>query len=256
MIIDSSGGAEGTRFLDLLQQAAKQPERLVFWWRDDDAETVTPQLERLLSLAGRHRLPLALAVVPKDADEALATRLAGEQRISVLQHGWQHRNHSSPGQKKMELGDNRPVSAVLDELRLGFDRLAALFPVRFLPVLVPPWNRLAPSVDARRQDAGLAGLSGFGPGSGRPHCVNTHIDIFDWHGTRGLLPPSRIYALLSGEIERRLAGDSEPIGLLTHHLIHRSESWRFLEEFLTLTAAHPAIDWRPLPALFALSPSR
>ena len=34
------------------------------WWRDDDAETATPALEKLLGLQRRHGVPLALATIP------------------------------------------------------------------------------------------------------------------------------------------------------------------------------------------------
>ena len=48
-----------------------------FWWRDDDALTVTPALDRLLGLARDHQAPLALAVVPAGATAALAASLDG-----------------------------------------------------------------------------------------------------------------------------------------------------------------------------------
>ena len=250
MTRDSGGAKE--RFAALIDEAAARPERLAFWWRDDDAESVSAELDTLLALASRFNLPLGLAVIPKGADQLLAACLAHEPAVRVLQHGWQHRSHSRPGEKKMELGDSRPLSEILAELTAGRERLAALFPAQFLPVLVPPWNRIAPSVETARLEVGLPGLSAFGPAHASPHCVNTHIDPFDWHGSRGLMPHEVIYATACSEVERRLSGDSEPIGLLTHHLIHQSEAWKLLQEFLAMTAAHPAIEWRSLPALFGL----
>ena len=74
--LDPEGDAARDAFLALLATAEKDGRTIAFWWRDDDAETVTPQLERLLELAERHDLPLGLAVVPKGATEALAARLA------------------------------------------------------------------------------------------------------------------------------------------------------------------------------------
>ena len=49
-----------------------------FWWRDDDATAPTPELGRLLRLAGAHGAPLALAVIPAEAGPALAEALAAE----------------------------------------------------------------------------------------------------------------------------------------------------------------------------------
>lgn len=45
------------------------------WWRDDDATRVTPALVRLLDLSARHGIPVALAVIPRDADGELARHL-------------------------------------------------------------------------------------------------------------------------------------------------------------------------------------
>ena len=83
------------------------------WWRDDDAVAPTPALERLLELADKHGVPLALAVVSAQATEALATRLDGcGDHVCVLQHGFAHANHAPEGEKSMELGAHRPAAAI------------------------------------------------------------------------------------------------------------------------------------------------
>jgi hypothetical protein len=251
---DADGDAERDRFVALLDAAAARGQKIRFWWRDDDAETATPELKHLLGLARRHELPLALAVIPKGARLDLAEALAAEPRVAVLQHGWQHKNHSPLEVKKMELGDHRPLAAILDELGEGFERLGLLVPEKFLPVLVPPWNRVADSVRAARREVGLLGISGYGPApQGETHAVYTHADIIDW-GTRGPLPRAAAYALLARETERRLDGDDEPLGLLTHHLVHQQGSWDFLDELLPLLSRHPAAEWPPIATLFALRP--
>lgn len=251
---DPEGGAERERFVALLDEAAERGRTIPFWWRDDDAVAVTPALRRLLGLARHHDLPLALAVIPKGVAPDLAEALAAEPLVAVLQHGWQHKNHSPPDQKRMELGDHRPLAVILEELSLGFDRLGLLLAQKFLPVLVPPWNRISDAVRAARRDVGLAGISGYGPAPpGEAHAAYTHVDIIDWR-TRGPLPRAEAYVLLSGEIERRLAGDDEPIGILTHHLVHQEGSWEFLDELLSVTARHPATAWPSAATLFDLSP--
>lgn len=250
---DGTGDAERERLRALLDAAAGQSQRIAFWWRDDDAMTVTPELDRLLALAGRHALPLGLAVIPQAATEALAARIAHEPRVRVLQHGWQHKRHSPQTEKKMELGDHRPVAEMLAELRTGLERLASLFPAAFLPVLVPPWNRIGETVNAERGSIGLAGLSMFGPKRcGDPHQVNTHVDIIDW-GARAPMPRGQVYALLCREVERRLQGDPEPIGILSHHLIHQEASWGILDEILGLLREHPGVEWPAIDSLFALT---
>jgi hypothetical protein len=242
--------ASRTRLIDLLDAAAARSKRIAFWWRDDDAEDVTPALERLLALADRHGLPVALAVIPHGATPALAERLAQAERVAVLQHGWRHANHSPPEEKKMEFGDHRPAEMIRDELARGFARLSELFPGRFLPVLVPPWNRIGSTASAQLEAAGLAGLSTIGPfAPGTPGRVNTHVDIFAWKPERRPLAPEEAYALLFREVERRLAGAAEPVGVLSHHLVHEEANWAFLDDVFTMLR-HPAVLWPPIAELF------
>jgi peptidoglycan/xylan/chitin deacetylase (PgdA/CDA1 family) len=242
------------QFERLLGHAAAQGRRLDLWWRDDDAVTPSPALDRLLEIRRKHGMPLALAVIPAGATEALAQRLVGEPDVWVLQHGWRHAKHNRPGEKKAELGDQRPLAAILAELKSGREKLEWLFPRQFLPVLVPPWNRIGDAIRNARAQAGLPGLSGFGQENpAAPHQVNTHIDIFAWKPTRRPLSPGETYALLAREAERRLAGDGAPIGILTHHLVHEQASWELLAELLGLLAGHPAVRWPVLPKLFGMA---
>ena len=249
---DPAGDAARDRLVVFLDQAEAEGCDITFWWRDDDTEDATPALNRLLELAARHDLPLALAVVPKRATEALAERLQREPRVSVLQHGWRHRNYAPEGEKKVELGDHRPTDTILDELSRGFDRLRIRFPEKFLPVLVPPWNRVADSVRDQRRLAGLIGLSTFGPvPSHAPHWVNIHVDILEWKPPR---PRGRAetYGQICEEVERRLAGNREPIGIMTHHLVQEEPSWDFLGDLLAILAPHKAAIWPPVAKVFGL----
>jgi hypothetical protein len=243
------------RFAESLDQAAARGIKIPFWWRDDDAVDATPALEQLLLLARKYDVPLALAVVPKQATPALAERLGREHKTSVFQHGWRHRNHAPVGEKQVELGNHRPVDVVLDELRLGFSRMMELFSRQFLPVLVPPWNRIADDVRAKRRDVGLAGLSTFGkPPPDDPNWINTHLDLFEWRPVRRPLKPDKAYAVIAAEVDRRLTGDAEPLGIMTHHLVHEEASWSFLDDLLSVVASHPAVAWPQHAALFKVTP--
>ena len=249
-------GEARQHFAESLDRAAALCMRIPLWWRDDDAVDSTSALDRLLALARKHDLPLALAVVPEPATAALAMQLATEPNVSVLQHGWQHLNDAPADEKKVELGDHRPLRMVLEELRLGFERLAELFPEQFLPVLVPPWNRISDSVRAARQEVGLVGLSTFGPAPANdPHWVNVHLDIFEWRPVRRTLEPGEAYAILAAEVEKRLAGEPAPIGIMTHHLAHEEASSSLLDDLLAIIAKHPAVAWPSHAKLFGLTPS-
>ena len=151
------------------------------WWRDDDASEVTPALDRLLALRARYDVGLGLAVIPERASSALAARIAADGATLALQHGYAHQNHAARGEKKMELGPHRPAMVVLGELGTGWMALERLFGVRALPVLVPPWNRIAPVLVPTLPEIGLSGLSTFGPRTRVDPVrglrqVNTHLD--------------------------------------------------------------------------------
>jgi hypothetical protein len=107
----------------------------VFWLRDDDAVTVTPALERLLSLS--RGIPIALAVIPELAEPSLFAK-----DVAVLQHGCDHRNRAAPGEKKTEFPASESIPQALQRLRLARERLVSMAGSRVLPVIAPPWNRL------------------------------------------------------------------------------------------------------------------
>ena len=106
------------------------------WWRDDDAVEPSPELARLLALANARDLPLALAVIPARASQALADWLESHRfRAALLQHGYAHRSHAREGEKKVELGAQRPAKMVLEELARGWKHMTALFGGGWAPIL-------------------------------------------------------------------------------------------------------------------------
>ena len=79
------------------------------WWRDDDVVAATSELDALLRLAGE--VPLALAVIPAEAQPDLAAALSPFPQVAVLQHGWRHANHAANG-KKSEFPPGRAAAEV------------------------------------------------------------------------------------------------------------------------------------------------
>lgn len=220
-----------------------------FWLRDDDAVAPTPALTQLVDLCGEHRVPAALAVIPAHTGAPLARHLGGRTDIEVALHGWSHENHAPPDEKKQELGAHRAADIVLNQLSAGRERLQSLFGEQFVPVLVPPWNRIDKALLPRLGDIGIAGLSVFGPEKvGAVPVVNTHADIMDWHGTRGCRPAGDIVADIVKRLGEMRSGTGT-MGLLTHHLVHDEAAWRFLDGIFTATASHPACRWCRLSAV-------
>ncbi len=221
--------------------------KVKFWFRDDDAIEPTPALDHLLSLANRFDVPMALAIIPGPTGEALAERLARESRITATVHGWTHQNYAPDETKKQELGLHRPQAIVLDELHRGFDKLKTLYSQQFVPLLVPPWNRIDDALLPHLAPFGYRAVSVFGLAKQAPiGLINTHIDIMRWHGVRGGLPHAEVIARLVEELRIRFDGHDEPIGVMTHHLVHDDLAWDFVETLFEETVDHAAIEWRPV----------
>lgn len=252
---DGSRPADWAALAAELDRWAAAGRQATFWWRDDDAVTATAELETLITLSESHDAPLALAVIPEGAKPALAERLArSEAPIVVLQHGYAHRSHAPDGEKSAELGPHRPVEAVTSELLAGRERLTSLFGKRFFAALVPPWNRIGPEVAAAVAALGYRGLSTFDRRvAGPPARVNAHVDIIDWHGSRGFAGEAACLGPVIAHLSDRLHGRcdaGEPTGLLTHHLVHDEGCWRFIDRLLAETGRHQAASWVRAPDAF------
>jgi hypothetical protein len=250
------------RELDAWKRAG---ETATLWWRDDDAVTATPALQQLIALTvpAERRLPMALAVVPAQADAALAHAVQEHRHVAVLQHGYAHANNAAGSTKKAEFPIGRELPVTLHELRLGSRRMQEVFGGRALPVLVPPWNRIDPAVVERLPEIGFRGLSTYGPrnsigGEAGTAVVNTHIDIMRWRGPREFLGTESCLDLAIGHLRARReqhVDRAEATGILTHHLVHDAGAWQFLADFVQRTHEHPAVRWVHAAELFGCGES-
>ena len=120
-----------------------------------------------------------------------------------------------------------------------------LFAGQAAPVLVPPWNRIDAALLPALAETGFAALSVFG--RAKPATipiVNTHVDIIDWHGGRSGKDHGGLVRELAAELRwRRETGSREPVGVLTHHLVHDEIAWLFLQGLFEATAGNPACRW-------------
>ncbi|MFU0504843.1 polysaccharide deacetylase family protein [Pseudaminobacter sp. NGMCC 1.201702] len=213
-----------------------------FWLRDDDAIEPTPALGRLLRLTGEFAVPVTLAIIPAYTGEALASSLEAAH-TSVAVHGWSHRNHAVDGEKKQELGPHRPGDVVFEELSRGLTQVRRLHGQRALPMLVPPWNRIESGLLAGLGSIGFKALSAFGPPRNAPILViNSNVDIIDWHGTRGCRDHTMLVREVTAQLGRAFDG-GDPVGLLTHHLLHDEAAWSFLQRLFETTARQGG-KWR------------
>ncbi|MBZ9850352.1 polysaccharide deacetylase family protein [Mesorhizobium sp. CA14] len=235
------------------QRADRKAE---FWLRDDDAVDPTPALGRLLDLTNEFTIPVSLAVIPALTDGKLVTRLDEALHATVAIHGWAHRNHAPEGQKKQELGPHRPREAVLDDMARGLSRITGLHGARAVPMLVPPWNRIDAGVVSELGSIGFTALSIYGPPKPASLAViNSNVDIMDWHGTRGCRDHGILVQTIIAQLRHAFDG-GEPVGLLTHHLVHDGSAWLFLERLFTVTAQTEACAWLPIGTLIARGASK
>jgi len=229
-----------------------------FWWRDDDAVTTGPALDRLLAIAETSETPLCLAVVPAKCEPSLVTAVAqSSAKISVAVHGWCHVNQAAEGEKKSEFPDSRVAETSTAEAVQGLASMRAAFGARALEVFVPPWNRISQPLVTALPAAGYQGLSTYkARQSATPvpglRQVNSHADIVDWQKNREFAGAEAVLELIIAHLIARrdnAVDHEEPTGLLTHHLIHQDDAFGFIAQFLRLTGDHSAAEW-PDPRLF------
>lgn len=236
------------RELDAWRAAGRQAD---LWCRDDDAFRDSPALRRLVEIARAANVPVALAAIPALVESSLVDAIALAGVVTVVQHGYAHRNHAPPGERNWELGGHRPVEVCVAELALGRAGLEQRFGTRFAPVLVPPWNRIDPRVIERLPDAGLQGLSTFGPrprsnpAAGVVQC-NTHVDLIAWRRNRAFIGTEAALDRLVAHLGARRDGSvdpAEPTGILTHHLDLDDDAWVFFADLIARTCRHGAATW-------------
>ncbi|OED38053.1 hypothetical protein AB833_21350 [Chromatiales bacterium (ex Bugula neritina AB1)] len=238
---------------------ARNGDTADFWWRDDDAIAPGPKLDRLISITGT--TGLLLAVVPANAEKALASVVESAPHVAVAQHGYAHINHAPRGQGlgAWELGLHRDAEVVLEELEQGHVILRTLFGERFIPVIVPPWNRLDPALIPCLSDRGYCGVSRFGPRDTEAHSsgfsvVNSHCDPIRWKTGACFRGESKTINQLVDHLRARRNAEAdvdEPTGYLTHHIDLDEEGWAFSEKLVQRVNQHAAARWcTKIPPLF------
>ena len=175
--------------------------------------------------------------------------MAPYARIVILQHGFDHLNGA--GAPPSEFSPTEDPQDVAVRLVKGWALLQGFR--RRLPVYVPPWNVLTPNVAAALAISGHRAVSGWNGFSG-PGRIDAHLDLLRWRDGPRFAGSERILGRLTALLEqrRRQGRWDEPIGLLTHHLAHDEEAWRFLDELLLFPPLQEAAHWPDASSLFDL----
>lgn len=237
------------RLVSELQHWRELDRTATLWWRDDDARQATPELDQLCALSRDFSIPLSLAVIPEGADASLLPFFGSTPQLQALLHGYRHISHAATGQRNCELGDDRPLTEMLDELESGQQQLSQLLGDRFVAALVPPWNRLSSALVEQLSGIGCQGLSTLGP---RVAAVqdglrvnNVHIDLINWKQGRCFAGDESVLGQLIDHLQQRRRGlvdADEATGLMSHHLAHDPLCWDFCVRLFEFLADQP-VQW-------------
>lgn len=222
------------------------------WWRDDDAIGDSSLLQKLFA----YRAPLILAVIPALTQSGFAV----PPGVKIAQHGYDHRNRASEGQKKSEFPEERSIAEMVEALERGREYLTATFTDAFLPLFVPPWNRFQhPS--SVWQKSGLKKISTFkdyrkDPSKADPaftdNQINTNIDLINWR-ERVFAGEEAVLEGLCAHLRAKRLNQcpmDEPTGFLTHHLVHDKATWSFLDKWTKFLEDNKhSIGWRAIEVL-------
>ncbi|KIN74001.1 Glycosyltransferase 28 domain protein [Sulfitobacter guttiformis KCTC 32187] len=211
------------------------------WWRDDDAQGVTPDLEQLIHLSDSYEVPVHLSVIPDGLTPALAPRLRDADHTYVLQHGLSHINHEPRGTPASEVGDTRALPLQEADIRRGWDILEAANMPRLLRGFVPPWNRIGDATRRQLPDWGYRFLSAYeGRGDDAQIAgltqIDAHLDPIRWKYDRVFRGEDKMLAMLLEHLRERRSGDPlRPIGYVTHHLQTHEAIWDFTDTLFART---------------------
>lgn len=227
-----------------LARQAEAKGNVCLWLRDDDAVKPSAALQTLVDLAGDFAVPIAVAAIPARSSPALARFLGNAWHATPVVHGWRHDNHAPETQKKEELGDHRPLDAVLSDLSVALIRMTELFGDRLVPMLVPPWNRINANILPHLCELGYRALSCYGTvrAAASVPVFNTHVDLIDWRASRR----SRDHASLVRDLVMHIRHEAPAggrVGILTHHLAHDEEAWTFLRDLFRVTRGFDSCRW-------------
>jgi len=239
-----------TRLAAELQRWRRAGHSPLLWWRDDDAFEPSMQLRRLVEYANRAGVPLSLSVIPALLNPELCAWVNRYPFVSVLQHGTDH-SDAGGGDGPTQFDPADPPHSVAKRLANGWSALSGFN--RRLPIYVPPWHALTPNVTAAATMVGRGLVSAWGAPAERDR-VDVHVDLMRWRGSPRFAGNRRVLGALRRALrERRLEGRwHDPIGLLTHHMVHDDAAWRFLASLLSFEPLKNSARWQSADVLFGL----
>jgi hypothetical protein len=246
-----------------------------FWVRDDDACEMSSSLARLHDLASRFDITVGLAMIPSKIRPGLLEFLTHEgHRFHPMCHGWQHINYAPAGHKPSEFGNDRPISAVVEDAKSALSTFRNFFADSDV-VFVPPFGQISRAMIKALPGIGFVGMSG-GPGwlerkllhlsffgiriprvnveiRSRIPRLDVQIDPIDWQ-KRTAHSADTICEIIVRCLRLRRLGflpSGMPVGLVTHHLDHDDKVWDVCNDVLDFLTHHHAVEFVHARQFFA-----
>lgn len=215
---------------------AKASSPVPFLFRADDIGAPGARFSEMIEPFLRHRVPVALAVVPAwlTVSRWRSLKRYNEKDPALWcwhQHGWRHRNHAPEG-KKQEFGPGRTRGHLVNDLQRGKERLSEILEAAFEPIFTPPWNRMSLTALETVKGLGYRAVSRFA--GAKPPPIEGLPDLFmdvDLH-TRKEADPDTAWENVLKEL--RLAVMRGRCGIMLHHQRMNPHASTFLDALLGL----------------------
>jgi hypothetical protein len=240
-------------WLDPLREALDEaPAPVPFFFRDDDAGWDDDRLFTLLDLLEGRRLPVDVAVIPRELSaglaESLAARVAGSDgRLGLHQHGLAHENHERSG-RKCEFGPTRAADAQRRDIVEGRELLEARLEGLPQPAFTPPWNRCTRTTAEVLAELGFEVLSRHDsePALNVAGLVEVPVAV-DW--TFAKRDGARLDWDGLGALAAAAARGGGPVGVNLHHAAMDGGELEIFDQLCALVAGHRSARPRPLLAV-------
>lgn len=232
-----------------------------FWFRDDGAVRLTPQLERFTEVM--NGVPFALSVMPFDASNCLADFVKLHSNISVIQYGRIHNNLEDDNSENRETSVSTNFLELFKEFSDGKFILNHQFGNKYFSIFVPPLGDISVTHLPLLMQAGIPNLSIQGEQASEKF---DDVTISNIHcGPLKCTPPHSFDSLslyleqiISHLRNKRLgvARQSEVTGIGTHHLAQSKESLDFLQTLISILKNHKAVKVLNVSQVFDMNSDR
>ena len=217
------------------------------WWRDDDANRPTSNLDWMLKTIDSLEFKPLLAAIPNLSSRELAKALE-TNGLPIAVHGLSHSNYEPADSRKSEFGPSRTLRNIKKDLIQAKEQLSNIFGDSVIDCFVPPWNRIREDIIPNLSELGFSGFSSFGKRSSKVHesnlkWFNTHVDVIDWRNTRHFIGREAMISQITDNLRRQRtrSGTSEPVGVLTHHLNMIESDWEEFRNIFTVLKKNNAV---------------